>query len=216
MANQVPLATFGLEEAVEQFAVQKIETIMESYAGQQIDSVVTPLVASLWTKLEKTQYPFLGVRAYMPELAPMFLGDTVFLDADGAVTTVPGALFQGQFNDCLIAIHIESKSYRELQRLSSYIWFTIDKDFDPYTNQSYLSEFADAGILINGWRQSPVTRVILDTLQREGDDRNVRTDLETLFQRDITANCNVNVNILTKNGIPIILVDVSTNLNIII
>ena len=170
MANQIPLAQYGLEEAVEQFIVEQIQVIMASYTGQQSDTVVTPEVVSLFTKLQEPQYPFLGIRAHIPNLTPTFFGD--FINQVQFSPAFPVNVSKsGQLNDCEVNVHIESKVYREIQRISSYLTTTIEFGFDFVNNQPYLTTLQQFGIISEGWRQSAVTRKIQDSLQRDGDDR---------------------------------------------
>lgn len=59
MANQVPLAQYGLEEACEQMFVIWLENLCTSFTGQQPDGVQPVVkVASLWNKLLTPSYPF--------------------------------------------------------------------------------------------------------------------------------------------------------------
>lgn len=206
MAVQIPLAQYGLEEAVEQFMVEQLQIIMLQYTGQQTDTVVNPEVVSLFTKLQEPQYPFLGIRAHIPDLTPTFFGD--FIEQVQFSPAFPvNVKTVGQFNDCEINVHVESKVYREIQRISSYLTTTVEFGYDLVNSQPYLTTLQQFGIISMGWRQSPVTRKIQDSLQRDGDDRNVRTDIETLFQRDLYLKCNVNLNIQVIPGPAIIFIE---------
>lgn len=217
MASQVPFAQYGLEEAVEQFIVQQFEILMSQYSGQQSDgaSVTTVEVASLFTKLQEPNYPFIGVRAYMPEINPEMIGD-LWMQAQFDPNVLINTQTVGTLDDCEINIHIESKVYREIQRLSSYITMNIEKGWDAVNNQPYLATLQNFGIISHGWRQTPVTRKIQDSLQREGDDRNIRTDIETLFQRDLYLKCNVALQIQYVPGPPIMFIDYSQTITVVI
>lgn len=216
MADQVPYAA-GLEEVVEQQMVIWLENLCTRFTGQQADGT-QPIVkiASLYNKLQIPAYPFIGIRAFMPTWEPSFLADYESVDP----TT--GFPMYSKINEVLINLHLESKEYRQIQRLYSFLQLQLEFSWDPLHNpqpeggyESWLSQMRNWGLVINGWKANPVIPVTqTDTPDSSERSTFPRSDVYTLFERDINMEGTVQTRVLLSPTQEIMEID--QNLTIIL
>lgn len=214
MANQIPYA-IGLEEAVEQQMCIWLSNLVTNFTGQQPDQKVHVSVASLYNKLEAPSYPFIGVRAHLPSWEPSNIGDFESVDL------ATGSPAYSKINECLINLHFETKEYRQLQRLYSFLQLQLEFGWDntsqpgPDGYESWLSQIRNWGLVINGWTANPYYFV---EQTDEGNNNNrktyPRTDVDTLWQRDVNLNCMLQTRVIFMPNT--FISEIDTNLTIIL
>lgn len=150
----------------------------------------------------------------MPTWEPTFIAD---YEGTDPLTNFP---VYTKFNELLVNLHIEAKEYRQIQRLYSFLQLNLEFSYDPLAfavtgqYESWLSQIRNWGLVINGWTASPVMPVSQDVPSNNNQTNFPRTDVMTLFERDINLNCTLATRILIGPSNPII--DITQNLTIIL
>lgn len=169
------------------------------YTSQQ--GVTLPIdLRAVWNKQDDVDYPFVGILTNLDNFNPVAIGDRF-----EEPTTVSDFFYT--INEVKTCILIQAVEIREVQRLRSFTEINLMWGRNPVSNQRWLTEFQNAGMILDSYSCTNYERVGFESIQQRSENSQGRefmrlANIETLWEVELTLNSKVQVGVATTINDP--------------